>query len=134
MICTTQVMLVEAAVHYYYATGKAKLSNYMCSQMGPAPKKNIIPAHAGPEEAFLKVYWLFKDHPDVKKKLSVPVDENSYYQLVQWWIENRGNHCGLPDWEKLGLQKKRAMDQRCKIRGPGIWRSFPPFLGFLFAG
>lgn len=118
-------MLVEAAVHYYYATGKAKLlnvaaklSNYMCSQMGPAPKKNIIPAHAGPEEAFLKLYRLFKDHPDVKKKLSVPVDENSYYQLVQWWIENRGNHCGLPDWENWGYKKSERWIKDAKYQDP----------------
>ena len=92
-------MLAEAAVHYYYATGKTKLlnvavkmANYMASQMGPAPKKNIIPGHAGPEEAFLKMYWLFKQYPSLKNKMAVPVDEQQYYDLAKFWIEERGNY------------------------------------------
>ena len=59
-------MLVEAGVHYYQATRKTKLlnvavkmANYMCKEMGPHPKKNVVPAHSGPEEAFMKLYHLF---------------------------------------------------------------------------
>ncbi|UFH57063.1 glycoside hydrolase family 127 protein [Spirosoma sp. KNUC1025] len=92
-------MLIEAAVHYYKATGKTKLldvatrfSNYMYREMGPSPKKNVIPGHGGPEEAILKLYWLFKDEPALKAKMSVPVDEKHYYQLATFWIENRGNY------------------------------------------
>ena len=101
--------LVEAAVHHYRATGKTnllkiavKFANHMCDIMGPPPKKNIVPAHSGPEEAFIKLYLLFRDHPDLKNKLSLPVDEKRYQKLTEFWIENRGNHCGGPDWEKLG--------------------------------
>ncbi len=92
-------MLIEAAVHYYDATRKTKLldvavkfSNYMCKQMGPLPKQNIIPGHGGPEEALLKLYWLFKEQPALKGKMSVPVQEEQYYALVQFWIEDRGNY------------------------------------------
>lgn len=92
-------MLIEAAVHYYKATGKTRLldvavkqSNFIFREMGPMPKKNVIPGHGGPEEAILKLYWLFKDEPALKKKLSVPVDENQYYSLAKFWIENRGNY------------------------------------------
>jgi DUF1680 family protein len=92
-------MLAEAAVHYYYATGKTKLldvavkmSNYMYSFMGPAPKHNVIPGHGGPEEALLKMYWLFKQEASLKSKMSAPVNEQQYYDLAKYWIENRGNY------------------------------------------
>ncbi len=104
-------MLVEAGVHYYKATGKTKLleiatrfSNYMCGYMGSEPKKNMVPSHSGPEEAMMKLYWLYKDNPDLKKKMNVPVDEDAYYGLVQYWVENRGNHCGYPLWLAWGNQ------------------------------
>lgn len=58
-------MLAEAGVHYYRATGKVnlltvavKMANYMVADIGPHPKKNVVPAHSGPEEAFLKLYSL----------------------------------------------------------------------------
>ncbi len=92
-------MLAEAAVHYYKATHTtrllniaAKMSNYMYSEMGPAPKKNVIPGHGGPEEALLKMYLLFKKDPQLKKKLTVPVNEDNYYKLAKYWIENRGHY------------------------------------------
>lgn len=99
-------MLAEAAVHYYYGTGKVKLlnvavklCNYMVKEMGPAPKKNIIPGHAGPEEALMKLYWLFKEQPELKAKMSEVINETDYYNLAKFWIESRGDNCGLPDWD-----------------------------------
>ena len=92
-------MLIDAAVHYYKATGKTKLlnsavklANYIYQQMGPAPKFNVIPGHGGPEEAMLKLYQLFKEQPDLKKKMSVQVEENQYYSVAKFWIEDRGNY------------------------------------------
>ncbi|MET0299421.1 MAG: beta-L-arabinofuranosidase domain-containing protein [Flavitalea sp.] len=89
--------LVEAGVHHYRATGKisllkvaVKMANYMASVMGEAPKQNIIPAHAGPEEAFLKLYLLFKDESALKQKIQLPVNEKDWYDLVTYWIEKRG--------------------------------------------
>lgn len=92
-------MLMEAAVHYYKATGKTKLlnvavklSNYICREIGPAPKSNVIPGHGGPEETLLKLYQLFKEQPALKAKMTVPVDEKAYLSLVKFWIEERGNY------------------------------------------
>ncbi|TCC96863.1 glycoside hydrolase family 127 protein [Pedobacter psychroterrae] len=94
-------MLIEAADHYYRATGKTKLleaavkiANLMSRDMGPAPRKNIVPGHGGPEEAVVKLYWLFKNDPALKAKIKSPVKEQDYFDLGKFWIENRGNHGG----------------------------------------
>ncbi len=93
--------LVEAAVHYYRATGKTRmlqvatrLANHMADVMGPPPKKNVVPGHSLPEEALVKLYLLFRDSPDLKSQIPVPVDEQRYLKLAEFWIENRGNHDG----------------------------------------
>lgn len=105
-------MLIEAGVHYYLATGKTKLlsvatrlTNYMCEYMGEQPKKNIVPSHSGPEEAIIKLYWLYKQHPELKTELEVPVNEDNYWKLLTFWIENRGHHCGFPLWKSWGNEK-----------------------------
>lgn len=96
-------MLFEAAVHYYKATGKTKLlevavkfANYISKIAGPAPKQNIVPAHSGPEEGAMKLYWLFKENPELKNKISVPVDEKNYYDLAKFWTEAKGHSDGFP--------------------------------------
>ena len=119
-------MLVEAGVHYYKATGKTKLlevatnyANYMSELMGPAPKRNIVPAHSGPEEALVKLYWLFKEHPELKKKIGVPVNEKAYFDLAEFWIENRGQNVGYPLWLSWGNEKSEQWikDQKYKEKG-----------------
>jgi DUF1680 family protein len=97
--------LVDAAVHYYRATGKiellqvaTKLANYMADVMGPAPKQNIIPGHALGEEALVNLYRLFKEQPQLKSRLSVPVDEERYLALARFWIDARGHHEGRTDF------------------------------------
>ncbi|MBN9617286.1 MAG: glycoside hydrolase family 127 protein [Acidobacteriales bacterium] len=99
--------LVDAGVHHYRATGKTtllvvgiKIANYMYEFMGPAPKRNIVPCHELPEEALIGLYELFVEQPALKKKISLPVDESNYLALAEFWIENRGNNIGKPDWEK----------------------------------
>jgi DUF1680 family protein len=99
--------LVDAGIHYYRATGKTvllatgvKFANYMADLMGPAPKKNIVPCHPLPEEALVKLYLLFREEPSLKQKLPVPVNEQRYLSLAEFWIENRGHNIGKPDWEK----------------------------------
>lgn len=93
--------MVEAGVHYYRATGKtrlldvaAKFTNHMCDVMGPAPRKNIVPGHALGEEAVVKLYQLFREQPQLKARLSVPVDERRYLDLARFWIDMRGRHEG----------------------------------------
>lgn len=97
--------LVDAGVHYYRATGKAtlliagiRIANYMCEFMGPPPKKNLVPCHELPEEAMVRLYELFVEEPSLKRKIPLPVDESSYFHLAEFWIENRGNNIGKPDW------------------------------------
>ncbi|RYU97543.1 glycoside hydrolase family 127 protein [Emticicia agri] len=116
-------MLVDAGVHYYKSTGKTKLlevatrfANYMSALMGPSPKRNIVPAHSGPEEALIELYWLYKQNPDLKNKLKVPVNAQSYFDLATFWIENRGRNTGYPLWLSWGNDKseKWIKDQQYK--------------------
>ena len=99
--------LVDAGIHFYRATGSTtllvpavKISNTMYDFMGPAPKKNIVPCHPLPEEAMVRLYELFRDEPGLKAKIPHPVNEGHYLSLAEFWIENRGNNIGAPDWEK----------------------------------
>lgn len=119
-------MLIEAGVHYYNATGKTKLlevasrfANYMCDIMGPSPKRNIIPSHSGPEEPMMKLYWLYKNNPELKSKLSIEINEEAYYDLVRFWIENRGNHCGYPLWLTWGNDKAEKWIKDSKYKDYG---------------
>jgi DUF1680 family protein len=122
--------LVEAGVHYYLATGKtellqaaAKLTNYMCDEMGPPPKKNIIPGHALPEEAVTNLYLLFRNHPELKQKMPFPVDETRYLKLAEFWIEARGHHEGRQSFEEFeGVynQDKIPVLQQTTIDGHAV--------------
>ena len=118
-------MLMEAGVHYYKATGKTKLltiavkaANHMVSEMGPAPKKNVVPAHSGPEEAAMKLYWLFRNEPGLKEKIAAPVNENDYYELAKFWIEGRGHHVGLPLWKTWGNEAAEKWIKEVKYNDP----------------
>jgi DUF1680 family protein len=97
--------LIDAGVHYYRATGKTtlltagiKIANYMCEFMGPPPKKNLVPCHPLPEEAMVRLYELFHEQPSLKLQIPLPVNESDYLHLAEFWIENRGNNIGKPDW------------------------------------
>ena len=110
--------LVEAAVHYYGATGKTrllavatKLANHMSDVMGPPPKKNVIPGHSLAEEAMVKLYLLLREHPELKANLPFPVDENRYLKLVEFWIENHGNHEGRINYGSYGQDHMPVLQQ-----------------------
>jgi DUF1680 family protein len=110
--------MVEAAVHYYRATGKtrllrtaAKLANHMADVMGPPPKKNIVPGHSLSEEALLKLYLLFREKPALKAQMPVPVDEQRYLKLAEFWIENRGNHDGRQNYGAYAQDHKPVLQQ-----------------------
>ncbi len=129
-------MLVEAGVHYYRATGKTKLlqvavrmANYMCNEIGPEPKKNVVPAHSGPEEAFLKLFQLFRHEPELKNKMDVPVDEMAYFNMVQFWIEARGHHVGLPTWNAWGNEKSEKWIRDVKYDDPALGEHRRPSWG-----
>lgn len=97
--------MVDAAVHYYRATGNTKLletavrmANLMCRVMGPPPRQNIIPGHAVGEVAMIGLHQLFVDHPELKAQLHAPVEEQKYLALAQFWIDARGHHEGRKDF------------------------------------
>lgn len=94
-----QGALVEAAVSHYLATKKTNLleiavksANHICEYMGLPPKNNVIPGHALPEEAFIKLYRLFRDCKALESfKKEHNVNEKEYLRIVLFWLDNRGN-------------------------------------------
>ncbi len=95
--------LAEAGVHYYRATGKTKLlscavkaADCMCSVIGPAPRKNIVPAHSIAEEAMVKLYRLLRDEDRLRSRLEteygITVRPEKYLELTRFWIDHRGIH------------------------------------------
>jgi DUF1680 family protein len=110
--------LIEAAVHYYSATGKdrllqvaARLANHMADTMGPPPKKNIVPGHSLSEEAMVKLFLLFREQPSLKSRMTVPIDEEHFLKLAEFWIENRGNHQGRQNYGTYAQDHKRVLEQ-----------------------
>lgn len=94
--------LIEAAISHYNATGKTSLlkvavkaANLIVNTMGKAPKKNIVPGHSLPEEAFVKLYRLFRDDEALKDfALQNNVNCNAYLDMAEFWYDARGNHEG----------------------------------------
>ena len=110
--------MVEAAVHYWRATGKTRfleiatrLANTMCHTMGPPPRANVVPGHSIGEEAFVKLYLLFRERPELKEAMPVPIDEARYLELAEFWIENRGNTEGRRAFESYGQDHKPVLEQ-----------------------
>ncbi len=110
--------LVEAGVHYYLATGKTnllrvavKMANHACDVIGPPPRANVIPGHALPEEAMAKLYLLFRAEPELKKEMPVPVAEDRYLKLGEFWIEGRGNHQGRRNYGSYDQDHKPVFQQ-----------------------
>jgi len=109
--------LVEAGVRHYRATGKTRLlavatrmANYMCRIMGPPPRQNIVPGHAISELSFVELYLLYREHPELKKKVAA-VDEKKYLELAEFWIENRGNHAGRLSMEAYDQDDQSVFKQ-----------------------
>ncbi len=110
--------MIEAAVHYWRATGKtrflevaARLANTMCDTMGPPPRVNVVPGHSIAEEAFVKLHLLFREQPELKEAMAVPIDEARYLELAEFWIENRGNTEGRRGFESYGQDHKPVLEQ-----------------------
>lgn len=110
--------MVEAAVHFYRATDKTrllqvatKLANHMADVMGPPPKHNVVPGHSLGEEALVLLHLLFREKPELKSRMSVPVDEQRYLKLAEFWIENRGRHDGRQSYGPYGQDHKPVLEQ-----------------------
>ena len=95
--------LIEAAISQYLATGKKKMltaavkaANLICGYMGPG-KKNVVPGHSLPEEAFVKLYRLFRDHRELDEFAAENgVEPEQYLKLAEFWYDMRGNHEDRP--------------------------------------
>ena len=131
--------LVEAGVHYYEATGKSKLlavatraANMMCDYMGDYPRHNVVPAHSLPEEAMVKLYWLYRDRPEAVRQMKaegVVVNKNEYMRLATFWIENRGVHCGYPHWGSIGNEAAEKWIRDNKYVAPEFGNHSRPSFG-----
>lgn len=94
--------LIEAAVSHYLATGKTALltaavraANTICREIGPAPKQNVVPGHSLPEEAFVKLYRLFRDRRELDGFAAENgVDREAYLAMARFWYAARGDHRG----------------------------------------
>jgi DUF1680 family protein len=118
--------LIEAAVHHYRATGKdlllrvaVKLANHMADVMGPPPKQNVVPGHALSEGAMVELYELFRQQPDLKARMGVPLDERRYLRLAEFWIENRGHHAGRRNFGAYDQDDRPVLQQR-SIEGHAV--------------
>ena len=90
--------LVEAGIHHYLATGKRALLNaavkaadMICAYIGEAPKHNLIPGHSLPEEAFVKLYRLMRDHNELADMAD---NRDEYLRVAKFWYEKRGDMSG----------------------------------------
>ena len=111
--------LVDAAMHYHRATGKiellqvaTKLANRMADTMGPPPRQNIVPGHALGEEAMVSLYRLFQERPQLKSRLSMPVDEQRYLALAEFWIDARGHHEGRANFGAYDQDEIPVLQQK----------------------
>jgi DUF1680 family protein len=110
--------LVEAGVHHYRATGKTSLlalavrfADYMCTYIGPAPRRNVVPSHPLAEEAFVKLYRLLRDGPGLAAGLGVRDDPRRYLDLVRFWMGNRGNHAGRISFTEYAQDHRPLAEQ-----------------------
>lgn len=94
-----QGAFIEAATAHYKATKKTKFikaaikcANNICYYIGEKPKHNIVPGHSLPETAFINLYGLVKDYPELISDSNV--DPEEYLEVVRFWYDNRGNHEG----------------------------------------
>jgi len=91
--------LVEAGVHHYLATGKTTLlrpavraANYICQVIPPL---GIVPGHSLPEEAFVKLHCLFRDHTELAAfAMEHGVDADKYLRMAEFWYDERGKKPG----------------------------------------
>lgn len=90
--------LIEASISHYNATKETfllkravKVANNICSYIGEPPKHRIIPGHSLAEEAFVKLYCLFKDDEslnDFAKENNVNFAD--YLEVADFWYRKRG--------------------------------------------
>lgn len=105
-----QGALVEAGISHYLATGKTTLlrpavraANCICREIGMPPKLNIMSGHSLAEEAFVKLYCLFRDHRELDDLAAeLAVDRDEYLRVASFWYDARGY------WENRAISPKVA--------------------------
>ena len=120
--------LIEAGVHHYRATGKTKLlgvairfANLLCRTIGPAPKRNLIPTHSLAEASLVDLARLADDDPAVRT-LCAPCTGDDYRNLVRFWFDAHGRHCGAPDWKALGWGVRAELRRMTATPHDPQWR------------
>ena len=126
--------LVEAGIHHFLATGKTLLlsagvraANCMCAVMGPAPGKNIVPAHSLAEEAMVKLYRLLMDRPQaveiLKARHNVVATPQAYLDLSVFWLDHRGVHqdrASFPHYMGEYAQDHRPVTEQTEAVGHAV--------------
>lgn len=104
--------LIEAGVQHYLATGKTtllhcgiKVANLMAETIGKPPKRNLVPGHALPEEALIRLAKFLTEHEkgaELTEKFHANPSE--YSRVAADLIYFRGHVEGrkqmIADWEK----------------------------------
>jgi DUF1680 family protein len=70
------------------------------------------------------LYELFKEQPALKERISLPVHEANYLSLAEFWIEDRGNNIGKPDWEKSREQAEQFVRNQEYGDGRPSWGAY----------
>ncbi len=94
--------LVEAAIAHRMVTGKTTLlapavraANLIARTI---PGMGVVPGHSLPEEAFVKLYCLFRDHRELDGLATEwDVKKEEYLALAQFWYDGRGRKPGSRD-------------------------------------
>ncbi|MBQ8387993.1 MAG: glycoside hydrolase family 127 protein [Clostridia bacterium] len=120
-----QGALVEAGVSHYLATGKTELlysavraANNICKNVGEPPKRGVIPGHSLPEEAFVKLYRLFRDHRELDGLAAEwGVEYDEYLRVADFWYAARGKY----------TPEKGNMTPRIHYMSPEYYQNHLPF-------
>ncbi len=96
-----QGALMEAAVSHYLATGKTTLlvpavraANNIARTI---PALGIVPGHSLPEDAFVRLYRLFRDHRELQGFAEAwGVKPEEYLKTAEFWYDGRGKKPGSP--------------------------------------
>ncbi len=119
--------MIEAAVHYYKATGKTitvgsrhPLYKLHGRLYGTSTQEKYCSLSLRPEEAIIKLYWLFKEQPELKKQLSVSVNEDAYRKLATFWMKKQRASCGYPLWLTWGKGKSENGIRDAQYNAPEL--------------
>ncbi|MBB3207098.1 DUF1680 family protein [Rhodopirellula rubra] len=118
--------MFETAVHYYRATGKrnllevaVRLADHMANLFGPAPKMNVVPGHALPEEALIKLYGLLKQEADLAEQIAAGIDVEKLLALAEFMVQGRGHFQGRESLGEYAQDGVPVFEQQ-KISGHAV--------------